>query len=107
MQLRNNGTDVIHFPLPKINHLKAPIGGFRTKPILKWSNDLVLPKPSPTIVLNYLKYRTKEQFLAYKTIYFLKKWKNDKKVNPISFFNEASLHWDSSEKWAKKMLIND
>jgi hypothetical protein len=28
----NQGIDVLYLPEPKIIHLKAPVGGFRTKP---------------------------------------------------------------------------
>jgi hypothetical protein len=45
MQLRNQGIDVLYLPEPKI-HLKAPVGGFRTKPKLAWENDEIQPKPS-------------------------------------------------------------
>jgi hypothetical protein len=51
MQLRNQGVDVLYLPEPKILHLKAPVGGFRTKPKLAWENDEIQPKPSPTVML--------------------------------------------------------
>ncbi|NJM79314.1 MAG: glycosyltransferase family 2 protein [Flavobacterium sp.] len=71
MQLRNIGVDVVYFPKPHITHLKVPMGGFRTKPILKWSYDSIPPIPSPAILLNYLKYRNIEQLNAYKNDIFL------------------------------------
>ena len=51
MQLRNQGYDVLYLPEPEILHLKAPIGGFRTKPVLQWQNESIQPKPSPTVML--------------------------------------------------------
>jgi hypothetical protein len=63
MQLRNRGFDILYVSTSKILHLKAPIGGFRTKPVLKWQNEEIQPKPSPTIMLYRLLYDTKEQLL--------------------------------------------
>jgi len=40
MQLRNSGDDVIFFPNLKITHLKAPIGGYRTKVKKLWDDDI-------------------------------------------------------------------
>jgi hypothetical protein len=45
---RNQGIDVLCLE-PKII-LKAPVGGFRTKPKLAWENDEIQPKPSPTVM---------------------------------------------------------
>ena len=100
MKLRNLGTDVIYLPEPKILHLKAPVGGFRTKPTYLWTNDLVLPKPSPTIMLNYLRYFTTEQQNGYKTLYFIKtiNWKK-----PFQSFKKINKHWKSSMFWANKL----
>ena len=50
LQLRNEGIDVVFTPYPEILHLKAPIGGFRTKPVLQWHKEVIQPKPSPTIM---------------------------------------------------------
>ena len=100
MKLRNLGTDVVYLPEPSIVHLKAPVGGFRIKPTYLWSNDLVLPKPSPTIMLNLLRYSTDEQQNGYKTLYFIKsiKWKN-----PFQSFKKINTHWQSSLFWANKL----
>lgn len=100
MKLRNLGTDVIYLPEPKILHLKAPVGGFRTKPTYLWSNDFILPKPSPTIMLNLKRYSTLEQQNGYKILYFVKsmKWKN-----PFQSFKEINKHWHSSLFWANKL----
>ena len=103
MQLRKAGADVVYFPSPVITHLKAPMGGFRIKPVFKWSQDVIQPIPSPTILLNFLKYRTKEQVDAYKTIFYFKKWKNNVFQNPFVFLKETNLHWNSSKKWSEKI----
>lgn len=100
MKIRNLGTDVIYLAEPDILHLKAPVGGFRTKPTYLWTNDLVFPKPSPTIMLNFLRYSTSEQQKGYKTLYFIKTlhWKN-----PFKSFKEINKHWRSSLFWANKL----
>ena len=100
MQLRNLGIDIICVPFLRILHLKAPMGGFRTKPILPWHDEALFPKPSPTILLNQLKYRSKEQLYGYKTLYFIKSlnWKN-----PFKSFKEINKHWRSSLFWANKL----
>ena len=72
MQLRHKGVDIIYLPSPEIVHLKAPIGGFRTKFEHPWENDELLPKPSPTVMLNRMENSTQYQLLGYKTTLFLK-----------------------------------
>lgn len=103
MQLRKVGADVVYFPSPAIMHLKAPMGGFRIKPVFKWSQDTIQPIPSPTILLNYLKYRTKQQVNAYKTILFFKAVMQNKWRNPFTFVKQKALHWNASLVWANKL----
>lgn len=103
MQLRKVGADVVYFPNPAITHLKAPMGGFRIKPVFKWSQDVIQPIPSPTILLNYLKYRTTEQGNAHRTIFYFKKWRKKVFQNPFVFLKVANLHWNSSKKWSEKI----
>jgi GT2 family glycosyltransferase len=107
MQLRNLGVDVIYFPEPRILHLKAPMGGFRIKPTFDWDKEIILPKPSPTIMLNALRYKTKEQFLGYKTIYFLKLFSKNKFQNPLTFIKKTKKHWKASIYWVNKLKGND
>jgi hypothetical protein len=49
-----------------------------------WDKDNVVPKPSPTIMLNNLVYRTKQQ-LYYKIIYYYKLFGTNWFQNPINF----------------------
>lgn len=107
MQLRNNGVDVIYFPEPTIVHLKAPMGGFRIKSTFIWSNDKVIPKPSPTVMLNNLVYKTHQQLLGYKTIYFYNLFKVNFFQNPIRFFKKTNIHWHASINWATILKGND
>ena len=51
MQLRNIGIDVMYCHHPYLLHLKAPIGGFRTKHIYPWDIEEIKPKPAPTVML--------------------------------------------------------
>lgn len=104
MQLRNQGIDVICIPAIEISHLKAPIGGFRTKPILKWSHEITQPKPSPTVMLYRLLHNTNEQLLGYKTILFFKYYKSQAIKNPIKYFNQFQKQWNVSKFWANKLM---
>lgn len=103
MQLRNQGIDVIYFPTPEIEHLKAPIGGFRTKPVLAWANDNIQPKPSPTVMLYNQLHLTKEQINSYKTILFFKFYKIQTIKNPIRYYNNFKKQWMQSLYWANKL----
>ncbi|MBU3822726.1 glycosyltransferase family 2 protein [Flavobacteriaceae bacterium XHP0103] len=100
MQLRNNGIDVIYLPEPSILHLKAPMGGFRTKPKVLWQDEAIQPKPSPTVMLFQLLHRTKEQRLGYKTVLFLKYYKNQSIKNPFTYFKVFKKQWQQSLKYA-------
>lgn len=106
MQLRNQGHDVLYLPEPEILHLKAPIGGFRTKPVLQWQNDSVQPKPSPSIMLYQMLHNTKEQQLGYKTILFFKYYKNQVIKNPIGYFISYRNQWERSIYWANDLRNN-
>ncbi|MFT7352182.1 MAG: glycosyltransferase involved in cell wall biosynthesis [Flavobacterium sp.] len=100
MQLRNKGVDIIYLPDPNILHLKAPIGGFRTKPVLAWDSESMQPKPSPTIMLFALLHKTDEQIKGYKLRLFLKTYSEQKKLNPFSYFNNMKKQWKLSVYWA-------
>ena len=103
MQLRNLGNDVLYFPSPKILHHKAPIGGFRIKPVLAWANEIIPPKPSPTIMLYQMSHNTKEQILGYKVILFFKYYRHQKIRNPIKYFLYFKKQWRISVYWANKL----
>ncbi|MFB9077328.1 glycosyltransferase family 2 protein [Flavobacterium procerum] len=103
MQLRNIGTDIIYFPDLEILHLKAPIGGFRTKPVLKWSSDSVQPKPSPTVMLCKQFHLTLNQIRAYKLILFLKFYKVQKIKNPILYYANFKKQWRQSLYWMNNL----
>jgi glycosyltransferase involved in cell wall biosynthesis len=103
MQLRNLGEDVIFYPDIKITHLKAPIGGFRTKVVQPWEKEKIQPKPSPTIMLFYLKHQSKFQRNGYKTILFYKFFKLQTNKNLVTYFYQMKKRWNSSVSWANKL----
>ena len=100
MQLRNNGFDVLYISSQTILHLKAPMGGFRTKPILKWQNDTIVPKPSPTVMLYRLLYDTKEQNKNYKATLFIKNLNRNFFLNPFKYIKIFKQKWNRSVHWA-------
>ena len=103
MQLRNLGQDVLYLPEPEILHLKAPVGGFRTKPVLRWHNDSMQPKPSPTVMLYNLLHNSNEQIKGYKTILFFKYYKHQKIKNPIRYYFYFQKQWKKSIFWANEL----
>ncbi len=102
-QLRNAGTDIICFPDIRILHLKAPVGGFRIKPVFAWMNENIQPKPSPTIMLYKQLHLTIEQIKGYKIILFFKFYSIQNIKNPISYFNNFQRQWAKSLYWANEL----
>ncbi|UFH35702.1 glycosyltransferase family 2 protein [Flavobacterium acetivorans] len=103
LQLRNSGTDIIYFPEIRILHLKASVGGFRVKPVLQWQNEVIQPKPSPTLMLYQIMHNTEEQILGYKLVLFIKLFKNSGWKNPIQFLYLYQKRWKVSLYWAKQL----
>jgi GT2 family glycosyltransferase len=103
MQLRNQGCDVLYLPEPEILHLKAPIGGFRTKPVLQWQNDNIQPKPSPTIMLYKILHNTSVQINSYKTTLFFKYYRLQKIKNPVLYYINFQKQWERSVFWANEL----
>ncbi len=103
MQLRNQGHDVLYLPEPKILHLKAPVGGFRTKPILQWHNDSIQPKPSPTVMLYQISHNSSAQINSYKTTLFFKYYRLQKIKNPFSYYITFQKQWKRSLFWANEL----
>jgi glycosyltransferase involved in cell wall biosynthesis len=103
MRLRNKGCDVLYLPEPEILHLKAPIGGFRTKPVLLWQNESIQPKPSPTVMLYLILHNSKEQLKGYKTTLFFKFYKHQNIKNPYRYFKMFQKQWNKSMFWANQL----
>lgn len=103
MQLRNLGYDVLYLPEPEIMHLKAPVGGFRTKPKLRWHNDSIQPKPSPTVMLYNILHNSKEQINSYKTTLFFKYYRLQEIKNPFKYYIYFQKKWEVSVFWANEL----
>lgn len=103
LQLRNQGHDVIYFPDLKITHLKAPIGGFRTKIKKQWDSETIQPKPSPTILYVLQKHYTLQQLKSYKLVLFLKLLKKESVKNYFSFYKSFKQKWCISIYWANQL----
>ena len=105
MKLRQSGCDIIYHPDLIIEHLKAPIGGFRKKPVLAWEKERPLPKPSPTIMIFAKKYFSEKQLKGYRISLLLKSYSNQPIRNPFKYFKQMQKRWKRSEEWSKKLLI--
>ncbi|MEZ4795951.1 MAG: glycosyltransferase [Flavobacteriaceae bacterium] len=103
MQIRNLSQDVGYLPDCSLLHLKAPVGGFRTKFEHPWEKEKILPKPSPTVMLFNLKHRTKFQLLGYKTILFLKFFKLQSNKNIFTYMSNMKKRWNKSIYWAQHL----
>ena len=106
MQLLNKGYDILFISTFTIIHLKAPMGGFRTKPILRWSADEISPKPSPTVMLYRLKHDTQEQLALYKNTLFFKNLNRNFFLNPVNHIKMFKKKWDRSIFWANELRKN-
>ncbi len=93
----------MYFPHIKLVHLKAPIGGFRTKVVKPWENENIQPKPSPTIMLFYLKHQSKFQINGYKTVLFFKFFKLQSNKNVITYILQMKKCWNKSVSWANQL----
>lgn len=103
MQLRNVGCDILYFPNSTIIHIKAPIGGFRTKFVHPWEKEGILPKPSPTVMLFHQTHNTTKQILGWRVIMFSKFYKKQAIKNPIKYVKNMNKRWEKSIEWANKL----
>ena len=107
MQLRKNGVDVVLLDSPDIEHLKAPIGGFRTRFVFDYEKDVIQPKPSPTVILHKLKHNSKKQILAFKWRSFFKFYGEQNIKNPVLYYKNFKLKWNKSEYLAQQLLSSN
>lgn len=105
MQIRNLGEDIGYLPHCKLLHLKAPSGGFRTVFLQPWEKEILLPKPSPTIMLFNLKHYSKYQIRSYKTTLFYKFYKLQSNRNIMSYYFDMKKRWNKSVFWAKQLQL--
>jgi GT2 family glycosyltransferase len=104
LQLRNQGHDIIYFPDLKIIHLKAPMGGFRIKIKKQWEEDVIQPKPSPTILYVLQKHYTLQQLKSYKLVLLFKLLKPESWNEYLTFFKNFKRKWNRSVYWANKLI---
>lgn len=104
MQIRELGVDIIYLPVPEIVHFKAPIGGFRYKKQFLWDDEALIPKPSPTIFLFFLKHKSNIQLCSYKLFLFLGYYRNQSVRNPIKYYFQFKKQWVLSQKYALKLM---
>ena len=94
-QLRQRGCSVIYYNKFPVYHLKAPIGGFRTKFMRSWSRDLIKPVPEPTIHLCALMNYNTYQIKGFQLFYTLKDF------NRLMIFGLSIIQVKRSLKYAK------
>jgi hypothetical protein len=70
---------------------------------LRWQEEVIPPKPSPTVMLFRLLYDTKEQWLSYKTTLFFKNLNKSFFLNPFGYIQLFRKKWDVSVFWATKL----
>lgn len=104
-QLRQAGFDIVYNPNINIKHLKAPMGGFRFRFKQIWDDETIKPKPSPTVMLSYLKNKTIYQQSGYKTILFFKFFLKQSIRNPIIYFRSMQKSWRLSVQYANKLKL--
>lgn len=104
MQIRNAGYDIIYAPEIQVRHLKAPIGGFRSKFKFAWNEDPVQPKPSPQVMYFRLKCYSNQQLLGYKIVLAFKVFRRSKFINPWRFYKKFRKQWESSKCYAKQLV---
>ncbi|WP_308992641.1 glycosyltransferase family A protein [Mariniflexile litorale] len=105
MQIRKTGNDVVFFPDIKITHLKAPMGGFRTKTKQLWEDDKVQPKPSPTIMLFVKKHYNEYQIKGYKYNVFVKFYRKQPIINPFKYLETMQDQWQKSMYWSEQLKV--
>jgi glycosyltransferase involved in cell wall biosynthesis len=106
VQIRNSGFDVIYAPQIQIEHLKAPVGGFRKLQVFPWHVQKVQPKPSPQLMYYRIKNNTDKQLKGYKLVLFLKLYQQGVIKNPIRYITYFNKAWKNSLYWSQKLAQN-
>ena len=86
-----------------IKHLKTSIGGFRNPIAKPWESYEILPKPSPTIMLYRQNHTTLSQLKGYKTILFIKHYREQEIRNPYWYLKMFQKQWRKSQYWALQL----
>jgi glycosyltransferase involved in cell wall biosynthesis len=102
-QLADKGYDTCFLPQPEVLHLKAPVGGFRTKIKQIWDEDPIQPKPAPTVLLFKIDHHTRAQLLGYRTMLFFKFYFNQSIRNPFKYLHTFKERWRRSIYYANHL----
>ncbi len=100
--IRNNYQRVVYTNEQYINHLRAPMGGWRfdAKTYLPWYHDNNIDVlPGVATIYRYLKYATKNQLKGYKFFTFYRYYG----FNIFKYFT-FNKKWNKSILWATKVL---
>ena len=105
-RIRQLGYDVTFAANINLLHLKAPMGGFR-QPIKKlWDNEVIQPKPSPTMLLLFQKHFTAYQLRGYKFFMFFRLYGKSNPFKIISNLKRFKKSWNKSLYYANKLSEN-
>lgn len=100
MALRRAGCNVGYLATDPMLHLKAPMGGFRTKFVPAWHGEQPPPKPSPTIMCNYLKNHSEYQLNGYQFFLIVSRTVRERNWR-IGYMLKQ---WNKSVYWANYLL---
>ncbi|PRP66982.1 glycosyltransferase family 2 protein [Nonlabens agnitus] len=103
MQLRNNGFDVIYAPEIQVQHLKAPVGGFRQPVKFDWSDDELKPQPSPHVMYFRRKNYTSNQLHGYKLKLFFQNYLSSATKNPWRYYKQFNKRWQASVYYSERL----
>lgn len=97
MALRRIGCNIGYLASDPMLHLKAPIGGFRTKFVPVWNDEPLSPKPSPTIMCNYLKNHSEYQLNGYQFFLIVNRIVRERNWR----IGRMLKQWNISLKWGQ------
>ena len=68
-----------------------------------WEEDVIQPKPSPTIMLFAKKHYNELQLSGYKYNLFVKFYKNQNIKNPYKYIKMMQMQWERSMFWSEQL----
>lgn len=100
LSLRLAGVNVLYSYEKIPEHLKRQEGGFRDPYPHPWSQEVLQPKPSPTVMLSRMNYATKNMQNGYKLFYWLMLLKRIPLYKMFFILKYRIMQWKASVKWA-------
>lgn len=107
VRLRLAGATVLYAPGEPVLHLKAPAGGFRQSFRHPWSDDLVPPRPSPTVLYSRRKHHPQAMQDGYRLYYSLKRLAGQPLHAWLSEIRALRREWERASWWAGRVLEGD